>query len=205
MAPKPQLMTSRKEKQFGSLSSRNGASLWRRPTLGGETIHQENQIIGWRLHPFDGSEAVVEICAFFRNHFLEAENRVVEHRRVPGVQPLAIAPLDDGVRLFVEGVELKAALARELGRHPVDRGDGLLPFLGADLALVGEISPADDVDDGLVQHAGRGVDEDEDAIATDLQTGQVLTIAVTDMCAYPVSRHLVARHSTGEPLGALLQ
>ena len=77
-------------------------------------------------------------------------------------------------------MNLELAVARELGAQPVDCGERVAPLVGEDLTFVGKVAPADHVDDGLAQHAGRSVDQDEDPLTAELQAGQVLALAVTD-------------------------
>ena len=61
------------------------------------------------------------------------------------------------------------------------------------------------VHDVLGQHAGRGVGEDEDALAADLEAGQVLAIPVAHERADVPARHLLARRPAGEALRPLLE
>jgi hypothetical protein len=56
-------------------------------------------------------------------------------------------------------------------------GERALPFRRLALRGCGQVAQPDDVDDPLGEHAGRGVEQDEHALAADLQSGQVLAVA----------------------------
>ncbi|OPZ75985.1 MAG: hypothetical protein BWY77_02009 [bacterium ADurb.Bin431] len=58
------------------------------------------------------------------------------------------------------------------------------PLGGLSLVGVGHISSADDAHHGIIEHAGGGVDENEDALAAHFEAGQVLAIAFTGEMPY---------------------
>ena len=98
-----------------------------------------------------------------------------------------------------------SSIARELGREPVGGPHRAAPLVGAHAVRLGQQAPAHGVDDGVGEHARGGVHEEEDALAPDLEAGQVLAVAVAHEGAHLVARHLAAGRSAGEPLVALLQ
>ena len=112
--------------------------------------------------------------------------------RVLRLEPHAVGPGQHRARPRVEDVDLELRLARHLGGEPVHRLHRLAPLARAQPRLGREQLAPDGVHDVLGQHAGRGVDEQEDALAAHLEPAQVLAVAVAHERAHVPARHLLA-------------
>ena len=118
-----------------------------------------------------------------RGHGLtQRRHRAIQLLTVSGIQPRAVRCSGiTGTGLVVERVRSGTGSSRgSWVGQPIDgRPAACRHFLRAHLLGVGQVAAADDVDDARAQHAGRGVDQDGDALAADLQTGEVLPVPVS--------------------------
>ena len=80
------------------------------------------------------------------------------------------------------------------------RGQGAPPLGCAAFAGIVHIAAAQHVDEGLIEHAGRDIDQDQNTPAPHLQPGQVLAVALAPELADLVAGSALLRRLRAEPL-----
>ena len=141
--------------------------------------------IGWRLRKFE-----VEFSGLAADPHLAAAGQTAEQDFIG--QQVADFTLDQPPQ--------RAGAGRQLGYQPFHGPQRPLPLGRADFLCVVHVSATDDVDDSLVQHAGRLVHQHEDALAANLEPGQVLAVALPLELANLLARLVLLRLDGEQPL-----
>ena len=76
--------------------------------------------------------------------------------------------------------KLNRALWCKIGNQPLHRRQSLLPFRRLATGICTKHLAPDDIDNFPVQHRSGGIDKNQDPLAIELQTGEILAAALTD-------------------------
>ncbi len=155
---------------------------------------------GAGLSVFISANAFSRLVPSVRHRAPQVHDDVGQRLRIAAVEPASRAVRHHRPRLDVEREHLELRLRRDLRGEPVDRRDGAPPLLRHQAPRLRHVAQADHVDDRFVQHARRDVDEDDDALAAELEAAQVLAVAGADEALHAVAGLARVRRACDEPL-----
>ena len=168
-----------------------------------QAVGDQVDVVGLGVHGGRGLEGTQQAGACGGRDGVESRDRLVELFAVRDRQPLAGGVGQHGRGPGIEHVDLVLAVARQLCAQPVDGRYRAAPLGRAPLHGFGHVAHADHVDQGVVEHARRAVQQHQDAPPAELEAGQVLAVAVAGEAAH--IRALLLLPLGAQPLVLFLQ
>ena len=144
-----------------------------------QPVGNQEYVVSLRLQGTQDLQRLRQIGTTTWNQRTHGADRLIEFRAAIGGEPASIGTRQHGAHFVVESVDLVLRAWDESRADPIHCIHGLLPFFRATFGGVIHIPPPDHVDDGVIEHAGRNIKEDQRAFAPHLDAGQILAITFT--------------------------
>ena len=167
---------------------------WRR-ALRGQAVGDQDHLIRRGRELADRAEGVDETRAVLRHYLVHFLEHPVDRRLLAAIQPLSGCVREQRRGLRVEAIHLELARRGDLRREPADCPHAPPPLRSGTPRLVARVAQADDIDDVLVKHACRRVDQHQNVPAAHTQPRDVTAVRAALRNLHRVARRpgLLAR------------
>ena len=130
------------------------------------------------MHSTYAEEGLLQVGATLRHDSPEGLDHLPQGFPVAHIQPLPRSAGQQRTGFDIEDPDLILGVAGEPAEQPFRPPQGLRPLGRVALAFIPHVAKTDDIDDGVVQHAGGAIQQDEQAFAPQFQPCDIFPVAL---------------------------